>query len=112
VFREVVAAHPGARYVGSTAYVSPNGFTRVRPCLPGETDDLGCDHGRITVRSGNGIHFDEPRSVPCADGNDGCTYTAGGHRYANAILSGLANFESLSYLGADPAVGVPADKNS
>lgn len=110
VFREVVAAHPGARYVASAPFVSPKQFTRLLPCLAVETTALGCRFGRIIVRAGNGIHFDEPHSVPCPSGTGVCRYTAGGHRYANAILSGLAEIHGLSYVSAAANVGVPIDE--
>jgi hypothetical protein len=111
VLREVATAHPGARYVASAAFVSPHGFTRTLPCLPGETAALGCQaDGRIVVRVGNGIHFDAPRTVPCPSGHDVCNFTAGGHRYANAILAGLAMLLEPSYVPAAPTVGVPIDQ--
>ena len=108
VLREVAEAHPGARYVDTTADVSPDGFTNTLPCLPGETVVLGCSAGLITVRAGNGVHFDEPRAVPCLDPRDTCRYTAGGHRFANAIYAALAEVEGLSYVPAAPTVGVPS----
>lgn len=108
VLREVADAHPGASYVASSPYVSPDGFTNTLPCLPGETAALGCSEGRITVRASNGIHFDEPRAVPCPDGRGACRFTAGGHRFANAIYAGLAEVKGLSYVPAPPTVGVPA----
>jgi hypothetical protein len=110
VLREVAAAHPGARYVESAAFVSPNGFTRTLPCLPGETAALGCQaDGRIIVRVGNGIHFDDVRTVPCPSGHDVCNFTAGGHRYANAILAGLATILAPSYVPSPPDAGVPSN---
>ena len=111
LYRRLVAAHPGARYVALGPAISPHGFSRTLACLPGETAALGCRGGVITVRSGNGIHLDEPRPVPCPDGSTGCTYSAGGHRYANAILDGLAAIASLPYRSADPTVGVPIAAN-
>ena len=110
VFREVAAAHQGARYVASAPFVSPDKFTRLLPCLAAETTALGCRFGRIIVRAGNGIHFDEPHSVPCPSGTGVCSYTAGGHRYANAILSGLAEVDGLSYVSAAANIGVPVDE--
>jgi hypothetical protein len=107
VLREVADAHPGAEYVDSWPHVSPDGFTNTLPCLPGETAALGCDSGRITVRAGNGVHFDEPRAVPCPDGRVACRFTAGGHRFANAIYAGLAAVKGLSYVPAPPTVAVP-----
>lgn len=112
VLREVAAAHSGVRYVDSGAFVSPDGFTRTLPCLPGETAALGCDDGRITVRADNGVHFDEPRTVPCPSGHDVCRYTAGGRRFAKAILAGLAEVKGLSYVSAPPTVGAPVVETS
>ena len=111
VLRAVVKAHRGARYVASAPFVSPGGFRRELPCLPGETPALGCTGGDVTVRSGNGIHFDEPRAVPCPKpgARAGCRYSAGGHRYARAILSGLASIPGLSYVDAAPTSGVPIE---
>lgn len=110
VLREVAAAHPGARYVATAPFVSPNGFTRTLPCLPEESAALGCDHGRIAVRAPNGVHFDEPRMVPCPkNGLDACRFTAGGNRFANAVFAGLAEVKGLSYAPAVPVVAVPVD---
>ena len=69
--------------------------------LSGETLDFS---------AGNGIHFDEPHSVMCPSGTGVCSYTAGGHRYADAILSGLAQLQGLSYVSAPANVGVPVDE--
>jgi hypothetical protein len=109
VLREVAAAHPGARYVASGPFVSPRGFTNTLPCLPGESAALGCDNGRIAVRSANGVHFDEPRTVPCPNRADVCRFTAGGRRFANAVLAGLAGVKGLSYAPAPPTAAVPVD---
>lgn len=111
LYRRLVAAHPGARYVALGPAISPHGFSRTLACLAGETAALGCRGGFITVRSGNGIHLDEPHGVPCPDGSQGCTYSAGAHRYANVILGVLATIASLSYRSADPTVGVPIAAN-
>ncbi|HEY5012679.1 MAG TPA: hypothetical protein VIK61_08235 [Acidimicrobiia bacterium] len=111
LYRWLVAAHPGARYVALGPALSPHGFSRTVACLAGETAALGCRSGVITVRSGNGIHLDEPRPVACPDGSGGCMYSAGGHRYADAILAALATIASLSYRSADPTVGVPIAAN-
>jgi hypothetical protein len=113
VLRAVVKAHRGARYVASAPVVSPGGYRRELPCLPGETAALGCTGAHITVRSGNGIHFDEPRAVPCPNSREsgGCRYSAGGHRYAKAILSGLAAIPGLSYVDAAATIGVPIEPN-
>ena len=110
VLRAVADAHPGARYVASAPDVSPDGFARTLPCLEEETAALGCEDGRITVRGGNGIHFDDPRTVPCPSGHHVCIYTAGGHRFATAIMRGLAEIDGLSYVDVPPSVGIPADK--
>ena len=107
VFRAVVAAHSGVQYVDGGKFVSPDGFTSTLPCLPGETTALGCDDGRITVRASNGVHFDEPRTVPCPSGRDGCRFTAGGRRFASAIFAGLANLHGLSYVPAPATDGAP-----
>jgi len=112
LYRRLVAAHPGARYVALGPAISPHGFSRTVACLAGETAALGCHNGFITVRSGNGIHLDEPRPVPCPDGSQGCTYSAGAHRYANSILVALATVASLSSHSADPTAGVPIAANS
>jgi hypothetical protein len=113
VLRDVAASHPGARYVASAPFVSPNGFTRTLPCLPGELAALGCDNGRIAVRAPNGVHFDEPRMVPCPKNSlDACRFTAGGNRFANAIFAGLSKVKGLSYAPAAPAVAVPVDATS
>jgi hypothetical protein len=108
-----VKAHPGARYVASAPFVSPGGFLRELPCVPGETAALGCTGGEITVRAGNGVHFDEPHSVPCPHPGEpgGCRYTAGGHRYAKAIFAGLAPMPALSYRAAAATSGVPVEPN-
>lgn len=110
VLQEVAETHPGARYVATAPDVSPQGFARVLPCLPEETAALGCTYGRIIVRGGNGIHFDDPREVPCPTGTEICLYTAGGHRFANAIMAGLAAIGGLGYQTAAANVGVPAIK--
>jgi hypothetical protein len=110
VFREIAARYAGARYVPSAPFVSPRGFTRRLPCLPGETIALGCRGGTIEMRAGNGIHFDEPHPVPCPVRHDVCEYSAGGRRYADAILAGLAHVDGLAYLPASETVGVPIDK--
>lgn len=111
LYRWLVAAHPGARYLALGPAISPRGFSRTVACLAGETAALGCRSGAITVRSGNGIHLDQPRPVPCPDGSGGCTYSAGAHRYADAILAVLATIASLSYRSADATVGVPITAN-
>jgi hypothetical protein len=110
VLRAVADAHPGARFVATAPDVSPDGFARTLPCLEEETAALGCEDGRITVRGGNGIHFDDPRTVPCPNGHRVCIYTAGGHRFVNAIMRGLAEIDGLSYVDVPPSVGIPADK--
>ena len=108
VLRAVAASHPGARYAPTAPDVTPHGFARTLPCLPEETAALGCVNGRITVRSGNGIHFDDPRRVPCPTGQNVCYYTAGGHRFANAVMDGLSELDGLNYVDAPPSIGVPA----
>jgi hypothetical protein len=111
LYQALVAEHPGARYVALGPAISPFGFSRTVACVAGETAALGCRGGVITVRSGNGIHLDEPRAVPCPGGGGGCTYSAGAHRYADAILAGLATIASLSYRPAGPTAGVPITAN-
>jgi hypothetical protein len=112
VFRQIAAQYPGARFVSTAPTLSPHGFTPTLPCVAAETAALGCRAGRITVRSADGIHFDEPHSVSCppgAGGHDACRYSAGAHRYADVVLAALADVAGWSYLAAASAVGVPID---
>jgi hypothetical protein len=103
-----VADALGARYVDSAPALGLRTFTRTLPCLPDETAALGCAHGRITVRSGNGIHFDQPHRVPCANEEPtSCTYSAGSHRFADVVLDALARIASLHVAAALPGSGVP-----
>ena len=101
-----VAEEFGARYAPSAPLLTPTGFTRTLPCLPGETAALGCRAGRITVRSGNGIHFDPLRHVPCPEPR-GCQYSAGAHRFADVMLSALDHFSALTISPARSGAGVP-----
>ncbi len=107
VLRAAVAARTGAHFVDLTPALSPDGFAWKRPCVAGETAALGCHDGMITVRSGNGIHFDAPRSVPCPSGGGSCSYTAGGHRCSAAILTALAPVIASAYRPAPATAGVP-----
>jgi hypothetical protein len=107
IYREIASQYPGARYVGTTAQVSPNGFSFRVPCVAGETPALGCQGGTIVDRTESGVHFDGSHIVPCPTGRGVCHYSAGGHRFADAILSGLAGIDGLTYRAAPPTAGVP-----
>jgi hypothetical protein len=109
LFVQIVSDYPGARYEASAPALTPNGFTSTLPCDPGETAALGCSHGIITVRGPDQIHFDAPRTVPCPTGHDQCEYSAGAHRYADAVLAGLAPIAALHYRPAPSTTGVPVD---
>lgn len=111
VYMEIAATRPGVSYASTAPAVSPLGFAARVACIAGETVALGCSNGLITVRTGNGIHFDDPHAVACPSANtssDACRYTAGGHRYADAIIAGLA-IPGLSYHPATSLAGVPID---
>ena len=111
VYMQIAAARSGVSYASTAPAVSPLGFAARVACIAGETAAHGCSNGLITVRTGNGIHFDDPLAVACPSArtsSDACRYTAGGHRYANAIIAGLA-IPGLSYHPATSLVGVPID---
>jgi hypothetical protein len=107
IYMDIASQYPGAYYVGTTSRVSPNGFSFYAPCVAGETAALGCQGGMILDRTETGVHLDPPHSVPCPIGRGVCHYTAGGHRFADAILTGLAHVPGLSYRPAAAAAGVP-----
>jgi lysophospholipase L1-like esterase len=72
-----LAGRAGARYVDAAEVLSPDAYTDAQPCLPFETEQLGCAFGRIRVREDDGVHL----SAPNAAG-----YSAGAWRYAVAVL--------------------------
>jgi hypothetical protein len=111
VYRELVAAHPGAHYVATAPALGAHGYVTTLPCLPGETAALGCHDGTITVRGPSRIHFDELRAVPCPHASGKCYYSAGAHRFATAILGGLAKIAGLPHDTVPAAVGVPVDSS-
>jgi len=74
----------GVSYVDAGAAVlAPDGsFTSTLPCRSDEPADLGCEGGRITVRSSDGLHFC-PTST---GGTEPCpTYAGGARRFAEAM---------------------------
>ena len=112
IYKQISATRPGVSYASTAPAVSPLGFADRVACIAGETAALGCSDGFITVRTGNGIHFDDPHAVACPSASrssDQCRYTAGGHRFAIAIIAGLEKAGGLSYHPASPTVGVPID---
>jgi hypothetical protein len=107
IYMQIASEYPGARYAATTTHVSPNGFSYYVPCVVGETAALGCQNGMILDRVESGVHLDPPHNVPCPSGHGLCHYTAGGHRFADAILTGLSEIHGLSYRSAPPTAGVP-----
>jgi hypothetical protein len=77
MMQELSDEFDGTTYVDGRKYLSPDGWTPQLPCLDNEGADKGCVDGMITVRSGDGIHFD----IPGADG-----YSSGAYRWAETIF--------------------------
>jgi hypothetical protein len=67
-------------YVDGRDDISPNGFEATQPCLSSEDFTKGCTDGKITVRSTDGVHFDEP-------GADG--YSSGAYRWAKNLFADI-----------------------
>jgi lysophospholipase L1-like esterase len=75
-----------------TSVVADANFTRTLPCLPFETEDMGCEGGRIVVRAPDGVHF-----CPTGTGDDpDCpVWSSGAYRFGSAmaapVLAALAD---------------------
>jgi hypothetical protein len=74
----------GVTYVdaGSAVLAFDGTFTETLPCLPDETEERGCQDGRIVVRAPDGNHF-----CPIAtDGKEPCPmYSSGAVRFGEAM---------------------------
>lgn len=75
---ERLAGESGARFVDAGAALSPAGYTTTLPCLPFETEALGCTGGRIRVREADDVHLAAP---------DAAGYSSGAWRWATLLLA-------------------------
>jgi hypothetical protein len=106
-YARLVSGHDRVTLVETAAALGGPAYRTSLPCLPMETAALGCRDGRIVVRdAASPIHFDEPRAVACPTSSGHCAYSAGAHRYAVAILAGLARVLPERTAAADAAIPV------
>jgi hypothetical protein len=108
-YARIVFDHPDATFVQAAAALGGPAYVTTQACLPGETAALGCQDGRIVVRNASRIHFDDPHFVACPTAGDRCTYSAGAHRYATAVIGGLARIAGLGYRPAPATAAIPTD---
>lgn len=109
-YARLAAGGDGVSLVRSASALG-GAYRTTLPCLAGETAALGCHDGRIVVRDpASPIHFDELRMVGCRIAGDRCTYSAGAHRYARAILAGLAGVAGLGARAVPATTAIPVDE--
>jgi hypothetical protein len=86
VARRWAADGGGVSYADAgKSVLAPDGsFTETLPCRPGETAAMGCQAGRIVVRSPDGTHF----CPTMTGGTSPCpVYSSGAWRFADAMAT-------------------------